>query len=153
MFFRPGLAQVPRPSRQHPWHRSPGLVEARAGAIESPVTKYEPSRWRLEPEPVEPSAMSALASPKRSMPRWLTVPQIITAREYSAQLVAAHRHAAQSCSDSRGNRSFSWASAAPRWNADPVLALRRLRVKGGCRHQLDDTAGLPSAPEMPYAFR
>ena len=39
-----------------------------------------------------------------------------------------------------------------------ALALGRrqlgpLRVKGGCRRQVDGTAGLPSAPEMPCARR
>src|SRR6266446_3292330 len=37
--------------------------------------------------------------------------------------------------------------------ADVVMEQRSARclqrVKGGCRHQVDGTAGLPSAPEMP----
>ena len=34
-----------------------------------------------------------------------------------------------------------------------ALAMVGLGVKGGCRHQVDGTAGLPSAPEMPCAPR
>ena len=47
----------------------------------------------LTPEIVEPRAMSTLASPMRSLPRWFTLPQILAAREPSERLVAAQGHA------------------------------------------------------------
>jgi hypothetical protein len=43
----------------------------------------------------------------------------------------------------KGQQEISLISSAIVMKESPV------RVKGGCRHQVDGTAGLPSAPEMP----
>ena len=44
-------------------------------------------------------------------------------------------------------------AAAPSRNSADREVEDSFRVKGGCRRQVDGTAGLPSAPEMPCAPR
>ncbi len=100
--------------------------------------------------------MSALSSPRRSLPPELIVPRIVSAREYSARLVAARGHAAHHVAVAGGDRpsgeralrragTLTRSSRNVGWGSFPAVPA------GERRGRSTSISGLPSCePEQAY---